>query len=130
LVRFEQNDLFKADIHEATVVMLFLLSTLNFRLRTKLLQEVAPGTRIVSNTFSMGDWPPDKELTVETSKKDDLLSRKLYLWFVPPRSAKIVSRRGKALESASSRAQTGVILASQQRFGLPIARGRYPGATF
>jgi len=88
LVRFEENDLFKADIHEATVVTLFLLSSLNFRLRPKLLHDLEPGTRIVSNTFSMGDWPPDKEMTVETSRKNDLLSRKLYLWVVPPRSAK------------------------------------------
>jgi hypothetical protein len=88
LVQFEENDLFKADIHEATVVTLFLLSSLNFRLRPKLLQDLAPGTRIVSNTFSMGDWPPDKEATVETSGKNDFLSRKLYLWVVPPRSAK------------------------------------------
>jgi SAM-dependent methyltransferase len=83
LVRFEENDLFKADIHEATVVTLFLLSTITFRLRPKLLQDLEPGTRIVSNTFSMGDWSPDKEITVETSRKNDLLSCKLYLWFVP-----------------------------------------------
>jgi ubiquinone/menaquinone biosynthesis C-methylase UbiE len=88
LVRFEEKDLFKADIHEATVVTLFLLSTLNYQLRPKLLQDLQPGTRIVSNTFSMGDWPPDKEVTVETSRKNDLLSRKLYLWFVPTRSEK------------------------------------------
>jgi SAM-dependent methyltransferase len=87
LARFEENDLFKADIHEATVVTLFLLSSLNFRLRPKLLQDLEPGTRIVSNTFSMGDWPPDKEVTVETSGKNDFLSRKLYLWVVP-RAAK------------------------------------------
>ena len=88
LVRFEENDLFKADIHEATVVTLFLLSSLNVRVRPKLLHDLEPGTRIVSNTFSMGDWPADKELTVETSGKNDFLSRKLYLWVVPPRSAK------------------------------------------
>jgi SAM-dependent methyltransferase len=87
LVRFEENDLFKADIHEATVVTLFLLSSLNVRLRPKLLRDLKPGTRIVSNTFSMGDWPPDKEVTVETSGKNDFLSRKLYLWVVP-RAAK------------------------------------------
>jgi ubiquinone/menaquinone biosynthesis C-methylase UbiE len=92
LVRFEENDLFKADIHEATVVTLFLLSTINFRLRPKLLQELEPGTRIVSNTFSMGDWSPDKEITVETSRKNDLLSRKLYLWFVPARPPSAVTQ--------------------------------------
>ena len=53
LVRFEENDLFKADIHEATVVTLFLLNSVNLRLRPKLLQDLKPGTRIVSNTFKM-----------------------------------------------------------------------------
>src|SRR5216683_6335057 len=51
LVRFEENDLFKADIHEASVVTLFLLPKVNLRLRPKLLHELKPGTRIVSNTF-------------------------------------------------------------------------------
>src|SRR5258706_2616443 len=64
LVRFEEKDLFQADIHEATVVTLFLLPTVNMKLRPKLLQDLKPGTRVVSNTFDMGDWKPDKEATV------------------------------------------------------------------
>src|SRR5258707_8076985 len=48
LVRFEVNDLFKADIHEATVVTLFLLPEVNMRLRPKLLQDLQPGTRIAA----------------------------------------------------------------------------------
>src|SRR5690242_15919942 len=63
LVRFEENDLFQADIHEASVVTLFLLSDINLKLRPKLLRELKPGTRLVSNTFDMGDWKPDKEAT-------------------------------------------------------------------
>jgi ribosomal protein L11 methylase PrmA len=55
LVRFEENDLFQADIHEATVVTLFLLSRVNLKLRPKLLADLKPGTRVVSNTFEMGD---------------------------------------------------------------------------
>jgi len=62
LVRFEENDLFQSDIHEATVVSLFLLTSVNLKLRPKLLQDLKPGTRIVSNTFDMGDWVPEKEL--------------------------------------------------------------------
>src|SRR5689334_10408822 len=58
LVRFEENDLFQADIREATVVTLFLLPTVNLKLRPRLLRELKPGTRIVSNTFDMGDWKP------------------------------------------------------------------------
>src|ERR1700683_579167 len=60
LVRFEENDFFKADIHEASVVALFLLNSVNLQLLPKLLQELKPGTRIVSNTFRMGDWTPDR----------------------------------------------------------------------
>jgi len=87
LVQFEENDLFQADIHEASVVTLFLLSSVNLKLRPKLLGELKPGTRIVSNTFEMGDWQPDKELTLEQGSDDDgPFSRKLYLWIVPPRS--------------------------------------------
>ena len=87
LVRFEENDLFKANIREASVVTLFLLSSVNARLRPKLLQELRPGTRVVSNTFDMGDWKPEKEFTVDTGD-DGYFSRKLYLWTIPPRSGK------------------------------------------
>jgi predicted RNA methylase len=85
LVRFEENDLFKADIHEATVVTLFLLSTVNLRLMPKLLEELKPGTRIVSNTFSMGDWKPDREVSVANVPETTYFSRTLYLWTVPRR---------------------------------------------
>ncbi|HLH43796.1 MAG TPA: class I SAM-dependent methyltransferase [Bryobacteraceae bacterium] len=82
-VRFEEGDLFTADIHEATVVTLFLLSSVNQRLRPKLQAELQPGARIVSNTFDMGDWKPDKEATVETADDSAYFSRKLYLWTIP-----------------------------------------------
>jgi len=84
LVRFEENDLFQADIGQATVVTLFLLKSVNLQLRPKLLKDLKPGTRIVSNTFDMGDWKPDKELTVGDPSEEFLLSRKLFLWTVPP----------------------------------------------
>jgi SAM-dependent methyltransferase len=87
LVRFEENDLFKANIREASVVTLFLLSSVNARLRPKLLAELRPGTRVVSNTFDMGDWKPEKEFTVDTGD-DGYFSRKLYLWTIPPRNGK------------------------------------------
>ena len=89
LVRFEEKDLFQADIHDANVVMLFLLNSVNFKLRPKLLGELKPGTRIVSNTFDMGDWKPDKESAVDGTVDDDSsLSRHLYLWIVPERTGK------------------------------------------
>ncbi len=91
LVRFEEDDLFKADIRSATVVTLFLLSHINLKLRPKLLMELKPGTRIVSNTFNMGDWKPEKEVTVGDSFDEgdySGLSQRLYLWTIPPRGRK------------------------------------------
>ncbi len=90
LVRFEENDLFKADIHQATVVTLFLLPKVNLRLRPRLLKELKPGTRIVSNTFDMGDWKPDKEETLNGGDDDfgGGLSHKFFLWIVPQRGEK------------------------------------------
>jgi SAM-dependent methyltransferase len=84
LVRFEENDLFKADIHDATVVTLFLLNSVDLQLRPKLLADLKPGTRIVSNTFRMGDWVPDRHVEVQTTEK--YFSKDLYLWIVPPKS--------------------------------------------
>jgi SAM-dependent methyltransferase len=77
LARFEEKDLFDADIHEATVVTLYLLPAVNLRLRPKLLKDLKPGTRIVSHSFDMGDWKPEKEEVVE--------GQRLYLWTVPPK---------------------------------------------
>jgi SAM-dependent methyltransferase len=74
-VSFEANDLFDVDIHSATVVALYLLPDVNLRLRTRLLRELKPGTRVVSHSFDMGDWKPDKELVVE--------GEHIYLWTIP-----------------------------------------------
>jgi ribosomal protein L11 methylase PrmA len=74
-VKFEENDLFKADIRGATVVTLYLLPDVNLKLRPKLLADLKPGTRIVSHSFDMEDWKPDAEETVD--------GRHLYLWTVP-----------------------------------------------
>lgn len=76
-VKFVQQDLFDADIHEATVVTLYLLPNVNQRLRPKLLRELKPGTRVVSHSFDMGDWKP-----VRTVEMD---GRTIYYWVVPPR---------------------------------------------
>jgi hypothetical protein len=61
---FVQGDLFEADLSKATVITLFLLPDINRRLRPKLL-DLAPGTRIVSNSFEMGDWEPDAQAKSE-----------------------------------------------------------------
>jgi len=88
LVRFEENDLFEAKIGEATVVTLFLLPNINLKLRPKLLADLKPGTRVVSNTFDMGDWKPEKEFIVPDTEVDTYLSHRLYLWIVPSPAGK------------------------------------------
>ena len=62
--RFVQADLFEVDLTEATVVTLFLLPDLNLELRPRLLQ-LAPGTRVVSNTWDMGDWAADETVVLD-----------------------------------------------------------------
>jgi hypothetical protein len=74
-VRFYGQDMFKADISEATVVTLFLLSEMNKMLAPKFLKELKPGTRIVSHLFEMGDWKPDITLKAYHST--------IHLWLVP-----------------------------------------------
>jgi len=85
LVRFEENDLFAADFRPATVVTLFLLPQINLKLRPKLLKDLKPGTRVVSNTFDMGDWKAEKETSIEEGPESEFsgLSQKFYLWTIP-----------------------------------------------
>jgi ribosomal protein L11 methylase PrmA len=80
LVSFRQQDLFETDLRMATVVTLYLLPDLNLKLRPRLLEQLRPGTRIVSHQFDMGDWKPDK--TLETG------GATVYLWVVPPREGR------------------------------------------
>jgi len=68
-VRFVTEDLFTSNISEATVVTLYLLQSINERLRPKLVRELKPGTRIVSHMFNMGpEWPAEKAFEVERSR--------------------------------------------------------------
>ncbi|UBF25645.1 class I SAM-dependent methyltransferase [Kovacikia minuta CCNUW1] len=80
LVQFREQDLFETDLSDATVVTLYLLPEINLKLRPKLLQELKPGTRIVSHAFSMGDWKPQRVEQVE--------GRTIYYWVVPERATK------------------------------------------
>jgi SAM-dependent methyltransferase len=74
-VQFRQEDLFQADIREATVVTLYLLPSLNVKLRPRLMEQLRPGTRIVSHDFDMGDWAPEQTIAVD--------GKTVYLWTIP-----------------------------------------------
>jgi len=76
---FEQADIFQSDFSDATIVTLFLLPSLNLQLRPTLL-DMAPGTRIVSNSFDMGDWEPDE--TAEVTRDCTAYCR-AFKWIVP-----------------------------------------------
>lgn len=77
--QFVNADIFESDLSRATVITLFLLTDLNLRLRPKILS-LAPGTRVVSNTFKMGDWEPD-----QTAELDCGSYCTAHLWIVPAR---------------------------------------------
>jgi SAM-dependent methyltransferase len=79
LVRFIEQDLFKADFHEATVVSLYLLTSVNLRLRPSLLSQLKPGTRVVSHNYAMDTWKPDQSSEVMI----DNIGHKVFLWIVP-----------------------------------------------
>jgi SAM-dependent methyltransferase len=81
---FVKADLFESDFSEATVITMFLLPEINVKLRPKLLA-LKPGTRIVSNTFSMGDWTADDSATVDASAGCDTAWCTALLWIVPAR---------------------------------------------
>jgi hypothetical protein len=79
--QFVQADLFETDFSAATVITMFLLDEINLRLRPRLL-DLKPGTRLVSNTFTMGDWTADQKYTLgEETKCASFCTA--YLWIVP-----------------------------------------------
>ena len=93
-VEFSNMDLFEADISQATVVTLYLLSKVNLRLRPKLFRELKPGTRVISHDFSMGEWIPEKTSLIEekvdyipfhdTRFIDDYWNKHtVYFWIIP-----------------------------------------------
>lgn len=83
-VRFVQQDLFQADLSEATIVTLYLLPEINLKLRPKLLKELKPGTRIVSHNYGLGDWDPIRTETLESATGEHLV----FYWVVPPPGTK------------------------------------------
>ena len=73
-VRFLNQDLFETDLSPATVITLYLLPSLNQKLMPQL-KKLKPGTRIVSHSFDMGDWKPEKEIEVDGAR--------VYFWTIP-----------------------------------------------
>jgi SAM-dependent methyltransferase len=78
---FVKADLFESDFSRATVITMFLLQEINLRLRPRLL-DMKPGTRVVSNAFTMGEWTADETVALE-GNKDCGYYCTAHLWIVP-----------------------------------------------
>lgn len=89
LVDLRNEDMFRVNLSEATIVTLYLSEKLNVLLRPKLLRELRPGSRILSHDFRMGDWKPEQTVRVPWGK----LYRTVYLWKVPAKSRVARGRR-------------------------------------
>jgi SAM-dependent methyltransferase len=74
-VTFHVDDLFNFDFSKADVLALYLLPDVNMKLRPKIQSEMKPGSRIVSHAFDMGDWEPNKKISVD--------GKTIYLWIIP-----------------------------------------------
>ena len=104
-VEFRQADLFQSDFKDADVITLYLLDTLNERLRPQIFAQVKPGTRIVSHAFHMGEWIPDAErkLTIQGKPYE------AYLWIVPAN----ISGRWKLTRDAKVKGLPDEVLVEQ-----------------
>ena len=78
-VMFLEGDIFETDFSKASVITLYLLSSVNQELRPLLFENLRPGTRIVSHSFDMGDWEPDNAI--------EFANRDLYFWIIPADAA-------------------------------------------
>jgi len=94
LAAFRENDLFQEDISKATVVTLYLSPGVNLKLRPKLLKELKPGSRVISHSYDMGNWAPDKEVKVGGFR--------VFLWVIPADASALLP--GPETEPAGSSA--------------------------
>jgi len=122
---FVGADLFKTDISKATVITLFLLPEINLKLRPKLL-ELKPGTRIVSNSFDMGDWTADQ--TIDTVDKC-MTYCNAFLWIIPAR-VEGTWRLGEARLAFKQNFQVVTGALSAGNVVMPVRKGRLNGAEF
>ncbi len=79
---FIEQDLLKTNLSQATVVMIYLDPKMNMRLRPKLLSELKPGAVVVSNSFDMGDWKPDKVVKLTVAGSECVI----YYWVIAPQN--------------------------------------------
>lgn len=117
-VEFREQDLFKTDLSEATVVTMYLLPDVNLELRPALLA-LKPGTRIVSHDWDMADWTPDRTQSLDVPQKAIGLAKssRVHLWIVPARL------QGAWCGSGAARGAVLVIDQKFQQFRATLTRG-------
>ena len=119
---FIQTDLFEYDLSKHTVITMFLLTDINRRLKPKLL-ELKPGTRIVTNTFSIDDWPYDEK---QELNEESVSWNTAYLWIVPAKVEGLWKFTGGEMELA----QTYQMVSGSMKIGsesYKIAEGKLRG---
>jgi SAM-dependent methyltransferase len=79
LAEIREQDILTVDLSPANVLTMYLLPSVNLKLRPKILSEMSPGSRVVSHAFDMGDWKPDKVVQID--------GRDVYYWTVPQRGS-------------------------------------------
>ncbi len=82
LIMFMEGNIFDTEFSEASVITMYLLPSVNKKLRPKLLNDLQPGTEVVSHSFDMGSWQADKEVVV----KKDGRSHDIYYWIIPAKA--------------------------------------------
>ena len=121
---FMKADLFQTDLSKATVITMFLLNDINMKLRPKIL-DLKPGTRVVSNTFRMGEWEPDQEVT---ATKDCPNYCTAYYWLVPAKVGGGWSLEGAKLELKQEFQKLSGTLSAPGKSALVIANAKMRGA--
>ncbi len=117
-VKFMKADLFETDFSEATVVTMYLLPDINFKLRPKIL-DLKPGTRVVSHAFDMADWKPDRTETVD--------GRAAFLWIVPAKVDGVwQSPNGELSLTQTFQTFTGTLKTGDRT--VPVSGGRLRGS--
>jgi SAM-dependent methyltransferase len=84
-ILFIEGNIFDTDFSEASVITMYLLPSVNKKLRPELLDKLQPGTRIVSHSFDMGDWKADQKLTIDSDGSSR--SHDIYYWVIPAKVA-------------------------------------------
>jgi len=104
-VKFIKQDLFTMEFKDANVLAMYLLPDVNLKLRPKILDDMKPGSRIVSHSFDMDDWKPDEEDTVDDST--------IYFWTVP---AKVEGTWNATIKPAGGGAEQKGTIELKQKF--------------